>query len=148
MRACESQSHSLLCSLFHCIFYRPYCYARSLEFTAVPFYPTPSLITKTTFTMRTALSAVVALASTLQVASAGWTDASAFSCPSNTNNHCSSQQSGGFDWGSLNLGSFSEYGGFSFEGFSCASSFGGSAKRDALTGRSFQVCHTPKHGGQ
>ncbi|KAG0650300.1 hypothetical protein D0Z07_2959 [Hyphodiscus hymeniophilus] len=89
--------------------------------------------------MRTSLSTVVALASTLQVASAtGWTDASAFSCPSNTDNHCSSQQSSGFDWSSLNLGSFSSYGGFSFEGFSCSSSFGGSGKRDTLSARSFQ----------
>jgi hypothetical protein len=70
----------------------------------------------------------------------GWNDAPAFSCPSNTNNQCNSQQSSGFDWSSLSLGSFSTYGDFEFDGFTCASSFSVGMKRDVLTGRQYQVC--------
>lgn len=89
--------------------------------------------------MRSTIFALVALASS---ARAGFSDAGPFSCPANTNNECNSQQSSGWDWSTLNTGSsFSSYGGFAFSGFSCESSFGGGFKRDALTGRSFQVCN-------
>ncbi|KAE9365225.1 hypothetical protein N431DRAFT_473299 [Stipitochalara longipes BDJ] len=88
--------------------------------------------------MRSTLSTVVALASSLQLASAGWTNAPPFSCPANTNNQCNSQQTSGFDWSGLNFGSFSTYGSFDFNGFSCASSFGSGSKRDVLSGRGFQ----------
>ncbi|PMD30863.1 hypothetical protein L207DRAFT_592230 [Hyaloscypha variabilis F] len=90
--------------------------------------------------MRSTLSTVVALASSLQLASAtySWNNAPAFSCPANTNNHCNSQQSSGFDWSGLSFGSFSTYGSFDFSGFTCASSFGGGSKRDLLSGRGFQ----------
>ncbi|KAH8793692.1 adhesin protein Mad1 [Hyaloscypha sp. PMI_1271] len=95
--------------------------------------------------MRSTLSTIVALTSSLQVASAGWTNAPSFSCPANTNNQCNTQQSSGFDWSGLNFGSFSKYGGLNFGGFSCASAFGGGSKRDSLSKRTFQnTCITGK----
>ena len=66
-----------------------------------------------------------------------WTDAPSFDCPSNSNDQCTSQQSSGFDWGSLATGSFDIYGGLSFSGFSCADSFP-FRKRDLNERGSFQ----------
>lgn len=89
--------------------------------------------------MRSTLPTIVALAAGVQLASADWTGASPFSCPANTNNYCNSQQSSGWDWSTLGLGSFSSYSDFNFEGWSCDSSFSGGLKRDLLTERgSFQ----------
>lgn len=130
----ESRSHSLVSfRRFSFISYLPLQSTRclSLNYNHTFFYPTPSLNNENTFTMRTTLATVVALASSFQVASAGWSDAAPFTCPSNTDNHCNTQQSSGWDWGSLGVGSFSSYGGFDFSGFSCASSFGGLSKRDS-----------------
>lgn len=70
-----------------------------------------------------------------RVVAGGWNDASAFSCPGNTNNHCSRQQQHGYDWSNLQTGSFSSYGSNKFSGFTCADSFG---KRDVLSKRGFQ----------
>jgi hypothetical protein len=83
--------------------------------------------------MKNTLS-VLALAAGISQASATWTNAPSFSCPDNTNNQCTEQQSKGFDWSDLNTGSFSSYGGFSWSGFSCQSGFG---KRDGLLGRGY-----------
>jgi len=58
-----------------------------------------------------------------QAAAFSWTDAPSFTCPSNSNDQCSSQQSSGFDWGSLVTGGFDSYGGLGFSGFTCADSF-------------------------
>ena len=69
-----------------------------------------------------------------QVAASGWTDAPSFSCPSKSDNKCNDQQQSGWSWSDLDVGSFSSYSGFSFDGWSCDSSFG---KRD-LTERGFQ----------
>ncbi|KAL2062088.1 hypothetical protein VTL71DRAFT_6354 [Oculimacula yallundae] len=78
-------------------------------------------------------------------ASATFFDASKFSCPSNTNNQCNPQQNSGFDWVNLNLGSFQNYGDFSFSGWECAGSFGSGRKRDVISGRTFQdKCITGK----
>jgi len=51
-----------------------------------------------------------------------WRQAPSFSCPQNTNNVCNSVQQGGFNFTDLPLGSFSSYGSFSFNGFSCKDS--------------------------
>ena len=59
-----------------------------------------------------------------QAAATGWTDASAYSCPGNTDNQCSDSQQGGYDWSDLPSGDFSSYGSNSFSGFSCSNSFG------------------------
>ena len=80
-------------------------------------------------------AAIIAGLAAQQVAAFGWTDASSYSCPGNTNNHCSNQQQGGYDWSGLGTGSFSSYGSNSFSGFSCSNSFG---KRDLLSKRGFQ----------
>ncbi|KAI1843676.1 hypothetical protein JX266_010122 [Neoarthrinium moseri] len=62
----------------------------------------------------------------------GFHNAPSFSCPDNTDNKCTDKQSKGFDFGDLNLGGFSNYGGFNWAGFSCESGFG---KRDGLQRR-------------
>ncbi|KAK2624695.1 hypothetical protein QTJ16_005888 [Diplocarpon rosae] len=112
----------------HCI--SPLTFAFPTRSTDHPTPPPPNM--KSTF------SAVVALAVTAERASATFSGASPFSNPYNTNNECNTQQSSGFDWSSLDLGSFADYGDFSFSGFSCAGSFGSGQKRDVLTGRTFQ----------
>lgn len=70
-----------------------------------------------------------------QVSASGWGDAGSYSCPGNTNNHCSPSQQGGYDWSSLSPGSFSSYGSNDFSGFSCGDSYD---KRDLLSKRTFQ----------
>ena len=67
---------------------------------------------------------VAAGLATKQAMATGWTDASAFSCPDNTNNPCSSQQQTGYDWSDLSLGAFSSYGSNDFSGFTCSDTFG------------------------
>ena len=78
---------------------------------------------------------IVAGLAAQQAAAFGWTDANAYSCPGNTNNHCSGSQQGGYDWSGLQTGSFDSYGSNSFSGFTCSDSFG---KRDLLSKRGFQ----------
>jgi hypothetical protein len=70
------------------------------------------------------------------VAADSWTDYSGFSCPSNTQNDCSSQQQQGFDWHDLPPGPVDSYNDFSFSGFTCQNSF---SKRDTLIKRTFNV---------
>ena len=82
---------------------------------------------------KTAALFAVGLASS--AAATGWLDEDAYSVPSNTDNKCSEQQQGGYDWSGLDEGSFSSYGSNSFSGFSCGNSYG---KRDLLTKRTFQ----------
>ncbi|KAK4547752.1 hypothetical protein LTR36_000710 [Oleoguttula mirabilis] len=84
----------------------------------------------------TSAAILVAGLAAQQAVATGWSvDAKSYSCPSNTNNSCSSSQQGGYDWSGLSTGSFSSYGSNSFSGFSCSDSF---SKRDALTKRAFQ----------
>lgn len=78
---------------------------------------------------------IVAGLTAQHVTAGGWNDATPFSCPGNTNNHCSSSQQGGYNWSGLSNGKFTSFGSNQFSGFSCASSFG---KRDLLTKRGFQ----------
>ncbi|KAI7109485.1 hypothetical protein KC324_g20202, partial [Hortaea werneckii] len=71
-----------------------------------------------------------------QAAATGWSvGAKHYSNPFNTNNECSSHQSGGYDWNGLEKGSFSSYGSNDFSGFTCTDSPG---KRDTLSKRTFQ----------
>lgn len=69
-----------------------------------------------------------------------WLDAKKFDCPANTDNQCIEPQKTGFSWEGLNLGKFTNFGDFDFDGFECADSFDGKVKRDQITGRTFQVC--------
>ncbi|TQS34203.1 hypothetical protein Golomagni_05422 [Golovinomyces magnicellulatus] len=57
------------------------------------------------------------------MATFGWYNSPAFFSPSNFNNKCTTQQEKGFDWRDLETGSFSDYGEFSFSGFSFSSTF-------------------------
>ncbi len=54
-------------------------------------------------------------------------DANSFSCPANTDNKCTSEQSAGWNFGDLALGGFSQYNDLSWSGFTCQKSF---SKRD------------------
>ncbi|KAI1206693.1 uncharacterized protein F4807DRAFT_437922 [Annulohypoxylon truncatum] len=95
--------------------------------------------------MRNAVSFVALAAGLSQVTATGFgfSDAPKFSCPDNTNNTCTPDIAGGLNWSDLPTGGFSSYKGFTWSGFTCASSFG---KRDQLVGRgSFQSkCITGK----
>ncbi|KAH8660981.1 hypothetical protein BGZ60DRAFT_530972 [Tricladium varicosporioides] len=83
------------------------------------------------------LSSIIALATGLQVAAAtGFGSSGSFSCPANTNNQCNDDQSNGFDWKPVPVGSISGFGGFKFSGYSCANQFG-SGKRDRFEKRTF-----------
>jgi hypothetical protein len=71
-----------------------------------------------------------------QAAATGWRlDAQKYPSPYNTNNECSTDQKTGYNWDSLEPGSFSSYGSNKFSGFKCGNSFG---KRDGVTKRLFQ----------
>ena len=71
-----------------------------------------------------------------QAAATGWRlDAHQYSSPYNTNNECSTEQKPGYNWNTLEPGSFDSYGTNKFSGFKCGNSFG---KRDGTTKRSFQ----------
>ncbi|KAF1812780.1 hypothetical protein P152DRAFT_513823 [Eremomyces bilateralis CBS 781.70] len=88
-----------------------------------------------TSVMKVSSTLLVAIGLVADQVQATWNvRAQAFDCPSNTNNICSDAQSSGFDWNDLQTGSFSQYQGFDFSGFTCANSFG---KRDALSKRAF-----------
>ena len=92
-------------------------------------------------TMKPALTAgLVASALVLQQAAASsWGDAPSFSNPQNTNNNCSADQDGGFNWSGLPTGGFDSFGGFGFSGFSCEDSFQPNQKRSLRTRSDFQV---------
>ncbi|RPB16246.1 hypothetical protein P167DRAFT_463447, partial [Morchella conica CCBAS932] len=62
-----------------------------------------------------------------------WRDQEEYSCPSNIKNDCTTQESEGFDWSDLDLGSFDSYNDYKFSGWSCANKLG---KRN-LEGRTF-----------
>lgn len=53
----------------------------------------------------------------------GWNDAQSFSSPQNCNNTCSSDQSGGYNWGDVPTGPINNFDGFDFSGFNCENSF-------------------------
>ena len=91
--------------------------------------------------MRSALSAGLVASAWLvhQAVATSWGDSPSFSSVSNTNNNCSTDQQGGFDWSGLPTGGFNSYGGFGFGGFSCQNSFQPNAKRSLRTRDDFQV---------
>ncbi|KAK2075026.1 hypothetical protein P8C59_009185 [Phyllachora maydis] len=64
--------------------------------------------------MRTSTISVLALAAGAHAT--GFGGSGAFSCPANTNNECSAQQKGGYDFASLAVGQFSMYEDFTFSG--------------------------------
>ncbi|OQO01431.1 hypothetical protein B0A48_12986 [Cryoendolithus antarcticus] len=71
-----------------------------------------------------------------RVVATGWQlDASRYSNPANTDNQCSTPQSSGYNWSSLNTGAFDSYGSNKFSGFTCGDS---PNKRDVLSKRTFQ----------
>ncbi|KAB8230487.1 hypothetical protein ETB97_012521 [Aspergillus alliaceus] len=75
--------------------------------------------------------ASVTLASLLALAQAHpegawWGTDDCYTSPDNTNNDCSDEMRGGFNWAGLTVGSFSAFSGFAFSGFSFSSSFSGS----------------------
>ncbi|KAB8259166.1 hypothetical protein BDV32DRAFT_124631 [Aspergillus pseudonomiae] len=70
----------------------------------------------------------VALASLLAMAQAHpsgawWGTDDCYTSPDNTNNECSDEMRGGFNWAGLTAGSFDFFAGFAFSGFSFSSSF-------------------------
>lgn len=65
----------------------------------------------------------------------GWGGDSHYSTPDNTDNKCSTDQSKGYNWDGLAIGSFDSYGSNKFSKWSCTNSLG---KRDLLTKRKFQ----------
>ncbi|OAL32846.1 hypothetical protein AYO22_00172 [Fonsecaea multimorphosa] len=67
-----------------------------------------------------------------QAVATSWGDSPTFSSVSNTNNSCTTDQQSGFDWSGLPTGSFNNYGGFGFSGFSCQDSFQPNAKKRSL----------------
>lgn len=86
--------------------------------------------------MKSALTAGL-LASLLlmqQAAATSWGESPSFSCPSNTDNDCTTDQKSGFDWSTLPAGGFSSYGGFGFSGFTCQDSFKSKRSLEARTG--------------
>ena len=85
--------------------------------------------------MQYTYTAAILLAAQQVSAFGGWSDAGSYTCPGNSDNHCSPSQQGGYDWSGLSDGSFSSYGSNDFSGFSCGNSFG---KRDVLSKRAFQ----------
>ncbi|KAF7588481.1 hypothetical protein BBP40_005675 [Aspergillus hancockii] len=54
-----------------------------------------------------------------------WGTDDCYTNPDNTENDCSEEQRGGFDWSGLTLGPFSAFAGFQFSGFSFSNSFSG-----------------------
>lgn len=52
-----------------------------------------------------------------------WGTDDCYTSPDNTNNECSDEMRGGFDWAGLAVGSFDFFAGFAFSGFSFSSSF-------------------------
>ena len=55
-----------------------------------------------------------------QAAATGWRlDAHQYSSPYNTNNECSTEQKPGYNWDTLEPGSFDSYGTNKFSGFKC-----------------------------
>lgn len=88
--------------------------------------------------MKTSLITLFALASSAS-ATFDWLDAGKFTSPDNCDNKCVEKQKSGFVWDDLNLGKFTKYHDFDFEGFTCEDD--GKTKRDLLTGRTFQSKH-------
>ncbi|KAK5954180.1 hypothetical protein OHC33_004753 [Knufia fluminis] len=86
-------------------------------------------------------SAVVAglLASVLYsqqaVATYGWNDAQKFSSPDNTNNQCTGEQSGGWNFGDVPTGKMGNFDGMDFSGFDCKDSFNVQSGRRGLIRR-------------
>ncbi|GJC83019.1 hypothetical protein ColLi_05857 [Colletotrichum liriopes] len=84
--------------------------------------------------MKNSIALLALAAGVSQVTATGWNKFPSFTCPENTDNKCEEKQKGGFSWGDLNTGSFSNYGGFDFKGWTCENDF---SKRDLLAPRTF-----------
>ncbi|KDN72331.1 putative adhesin protein Mad1 [Colletotrichum sublineola] len=85
-------------------------------------------------TMKNSVALLALAAGVSQVTATGWNKFPSFTSPLNTDNQCDDKQKSGFSWGDLNTGSFSNYGGFAFKGWTCESDF---SKRDLLAPRTF-----------
>ncbi|KAK3366485.1 adhesin protein Mad1 [Podospora didyma] len=83
-------------------------------------------------------STIVVFSLAAGVMAGSFHEAPPFTCPSNTDNACTEQQRSGFGFGDLPLGKFTQYMGFSFRGFSCASGIG---KRFASTTNGSSYIH-------
>lgn len=80
---------------------------------------------------------VLAVASGVSGAVATFINAASYVSPQNVDNHCEAQQVSGFDWQGLSVGTFTEYSGFSFSGWTVVSGFN---KRNAhLSARTGQL---------
>ncbi|OHE93383.1 adhesin protein Mad1 [Colletotrichum orchidophilum] len=84
--------------------------------------------------MKNSVALLALAAGVSQVTATGWNKFPSFTCPENTDNKCDDKQKSGFSWGDLNTGSFSNYGGFDFKGWTCGSDF---SKRDLVAPRTF-----------
>ncbi|KAK2003822.1 hypothetical protein LX36DRAFT_54506 [Colletotrichum falcatum] len=84
--------------------------------------------------MKNSVAILAFAAGVSQVTATGWNKFPSFALPQNTDNKCDDKQKAGFSWGDLNTGSFSNYGGFDFKGWTCESDF---SKRDVLAPRTF-----------
>ncbi|KAF6810773.1 extracellular serine-threonine rich protein [Colletotrichum sojae] len=84
--------------------------------------------------MKNSVALLALAAGVSQVTATGWNKFPSFTCPENTDNKCDDKQKGGFSWGDLTPGSFSNYGGFDFKGWTCENDF---SKRDLLAPRTF-----------
>ncbi|KAL0937818.1 extracellular serine-threonine rich protein [Colletotrichum truncatum] len=84
--------------------------------------------------MKNSIALLALAAGVSQVTATGWNKFPSFTCPENTDNKCEEKQKGGFSWGDLTPGSFSNYGGFDFKGWTCENDF---SKRDLLAPRTF-----------
>ncbi|EFQ26830.1 adhesin protein Mad1 [Colletotrichum graminicola] len=84
--------------------------------------------------MKNSVALLALAAGVSQVTATGWNKFPSFTCPQNTDNQCDDKQKSGFSWGDLSTGSFSNYGGFDFKGWTCESDF---SKRDLLAPRTF-----------
>ncbi|KAK1986746.1 LOW QUALITY PROTEIN: hypothetical protein LZ30DRAFT_746255 [Colletotrichum cereale] len=84
--------------------------------------------------MKNSVALLALAAGVSQVTATGWNKFPSFTCPENTDNKCDDKQKAGFAWGDLNTGSFKNYAGFDFKGFTCENDF---SKRDLLAPRTF-----------
>ncbi|KAK1596958.1 adhesin protein Mad1 [Colletotrichum navitas] len=84
--------------------------------------------------MKNSVALLALAAGVSHVTATGWNKFPSFTCPQNTDNQCDDKQKSGFSWGDLNTGSFSNYAGFDFKGWTCESDF---SKRDLLAPRTF-----------
>lgn len=82
------------------------------------------------------IMAVAGMAVQPAVATFDWLHQQPYKAVGYGTSQCNNQQSSGWNWGDLNVGSVSSYGGFNFKGWNCQSKFG-VLKRDEEKKRGF-----------